>query len=230
MALKRRNSPKLEGVDSAELAMLPRLPDTADELKSIALALQADPSKVLYLGKDANEKAAKTMDLSGFKVLAFATHGLVPGELNGLTQPALALSAPAVAGVEGDGLLTMEEILSLKLDADWVVLSACNTAAGAGAGAEAASGLGRAFFYAGTRALLVTNWSVHSQSAKDLVTDLFKRQADDAKVTRGEALRQAMMALVDGKGYTDASGKTEFAYAHPLFWAPYTIIGDGGRR
>ena len=230
MALKRRNSPKLEGVDSAELAMLPRLPDTADELKSIALALQADPSKVLYLGKDANEKAAKTMDLSGFKVLAFATHGLVPGELNGLTQPALALSAPAVAGVEGDGLLTMEEILSLKLDADWVVLSACNTGAGAGAGAEAASGLGRAFFYAGTRALLVTNWSVHSQSAKDLVTDLFKRQADDAKVTRGEALRQAMMALVDGKGYTDASGKTEFAYAHPLFWAPYTIIGDGGRR
>ena len=95
----------------------------------------------------------------------------------------------------------MEEILSLKLDADWVVLSACNTGAGAGAGAEAASGLGRAFFYAGTRALLVTNWSVHSQSAKDLVTDLFKRQADDPKLTRGEALRQAMMALMDGKGY-----------------------------
>ena len=111
-----------------------------------------------------------------------------------------------------------------------MVLSACNTGAGAGAGAEAASGLGRAFFYAGTRALLVTNWSVHSQSAKDLVTDLFKRQADDPKLTRGEALRQAMMALADGKGYVDSSGKTEFAYAHPLFWAPYTIIGDGGRR
>ena len=92
------------------------------------------------------------------------------------------------------------------------------------------SGLGRAFFYAGTRALLVTNWSVHSQSAKDLVTDLFKRQADDRKLARGEALRQAMMAMVDGRGYTDASGKTEFAYAHPLFWAPYTIIGDGGKR
>ena len=73
----------------------------------------------------------------------------------------------------------MEEILALKLDADWVVLSACNTGAGAGAGAEAASGLGRAFFYAGTRALLVTNWSVHSQSARELVTDLFRRQAAD---------------------------------------------------
>ena len=210
--------------------MLPRLPDTADELKSIALALQADPAKVLNLGKDANEKTVKTMDLSRFKIIAFATHGLVPGELDGLTQPALALSAPAVADSDGDGLLTMEEILSLKLDADWVVLSACNTGAGAGAGAEAASGLGRAFFYAGTRALLVTNWSVHSQSARELITDLFKRQADDPKLTRGEALRQAMMALVDGPGYVGADGKTEFAYAHPLFWAPYSIIGDGGGR
>jgi CHAT domain-containing protein len=228
--LKRRNSPKLEGVDSAELGLLPRLPDTADELKSIALALQADPSKVLFLGKNATEGAVKTMNLSGFKILAFATHGLVPGELNGLTQPALALSSPTVTGDEGDGLLTMEEILGLKLDADWVVLSACNTGAGAGAGAEAASGLGRAFFYAGTRALLVTNWSVHSQSARQLVTDVFKRQSDDPKLGRSEALRQAMMALVDGPGYLGSDGKTEFAYAHPLFWAPYTIIGDGGVR
>jgi len=230
LPLKRRSSPKLEGVDSAELAMLPRLPDTADELKSIALALQADPAKALNLGKQANEHVVKTVDLSGFKVLAFATHGLVPGELDGLTQPALALSAPTVAGVDGDGLLTMEEILALKLDADWVVLSACNTGAASGEGAEAASGLGRAFFYAGTRAILVTNWSVHSQSAKELVSDLFKRQADDPKLTRAEALRQAMLALIDGPGYLGADGKTEFAYAHPLFWAPYTIIGDGGRR
>ncbi|MCP4620516.1 MAG: CHAT domain-containing protein [Bradyrhizobium sp.] len=228
--LKRRSSPQLDDADKADIGMLPRLPDTADELRSIALALQADPTKVLNLGKDANEKAVKSADLSGFKIVAFATHGLVPGELDGLTQPALALSAPSVSGGEGDGLLTMEEILSLKLDADWVVLSACNTGAGAGAGAEAASGLGRAFFYAGTRALLVTNWSVHSQSAKDLITDLFKRQADDPKLTRGEALRQAMVALMDGKGFLDASGNTEFTYAHPLFWAPYTIIGDGGRR
>jgi CHAT domain-containing protein len=230
MPLKRRSSPKLEGVDNAELGLLPRLPDTADELKSIALALQADPSKVLFLGKNASEGAVKTMNLSGFKILAFATHGLVPGELNGLTQPALALSSPTVTGEDGDGLLTMEEILALKLDADWVILSACNTGAGAGAGAEAASGLGRAFFYAGTRALLVTNWSVHSQSARQLVTDLFKRQADDPKLGRSEALRQAMMALVDGPGYLNSEGKTEFAYAHPLFWAPYTIIGDGGVR
>jgi CHAT domain-containing protein len=226
--LQRRSSPQLEGVDSADLAQLPRLPDTAEELKSIALALDADPSKVLKLGVAANERTVKTTDLSKYKIIVFATHGLVPGELNGLTQPALALSAPDVAGVDGDGLLTMEEVLALRLDADWVVLSACNTATGSGAGAEAASGLGRAFFYAGTRAILVTNWPVHSASARALVTDLFRRQAADAKLSRGEALRQAMTTLIDGPGYRDEQGNTLFSYAHPLFWAPYTIIGDGG--
>jgi CHAT domain-containing protein len=158
----------------------------------------------------------------------FQPSTLVPGDLNGLTQPALALSAPAVAGVDGDGLLTMEEILALRMNADWVVLSACNTGAGAGAGAEAASGLGRAFFYAGTRAVLVTNWSVHSRSARDLVTDLFHRQAQDKQLPRAKALQQAMLALMDGPGFVDDKGETGFAYAHPLFWAPYSMIGDGG--
>ena len=228
LPLKRRSSPQLEGVDQAELAMLPPLPDTAEELKAIAAALGADPKKSLYLGKDANTQKVKSIDLSAAKVVAFATHGLVPGELDGLTQPALALSAPAVSGTDGDGLLTMGDILTLKLDADWVVLSACNTAAGAGEGAEAASGLGRAFFYAGTRAILVTNWSVDSASARALVSDLFRRQTADAKLSRSEALRQAMMSLVDGPGFTDPSGATLFSYAHPLFWAPYSIIGDSG--
>lgn len=225
--LKRRNAPQTEGVNSAELGQLPRLPDTADELRSVAGAMQADLLKSLYLGKAANERAVKQAKLDGYKVVAFATHGLIPGELNGLTQPALALSAPLVADVDGDGLLTMDEILGLKLDADWVVLSACNTGTGAGAGAEAASGLGRAFFYAGTRALLLTNWSVHSASARDLVTDLFRRQAADAKLGRAEALRQAMVALLDGPGYQE-DGKTLFSYGHPIFWAPYTLMGDGG--
>ncbi|MBS4046085.1 MAG: CHAT domain-containing protein [Alphaproteobacteria bacterium] len=225
--LKRRNAPQTEGVNSAELGQLPRLPDTADELRSIADAMRADLSKSVYLGKAANEKFVKQAKLDGYKVVAFATHGLIPGELNGLTQPALALTAPLVADVDGDGLLTMDEILGLKLDADWVVLSACNTGSGAGAGAEAASGLGRAFFYAGTRALLLTNWSVHSASARDLVTDLFRRQAVDPKLGRAEALRQAMIALLDGPGYQE-DGKTLFSYAHPIFWAPYSLMGDGG--
>ncbi len=226
--LKLRAAPHTEDVDTAELAMLPRLPDTRLELTAMAKALDVDPAKTLYLGKAANEENVETMDLTHYRIVAFATHGLVPGDVDGLTQPALALTAPDLAGIKGDGLLTMGEILALKLDADWVVLSACNTAAGAGAGAEAASGLGSAFFYAGTRALLVTNWSVHSASARELISDLFRRQSADQTLSRGEALRQAMVALLDGPGHTDDKGNMLFSYAHPLFWAPYTIIGDGG--
>jgi CHAT domain-containing protein len=228
VALSRRAVPEHASEQSVELAMLPALPDTAAELQAIARALGADPAQALYLGKRANEHNVRGMDLSHYRVIAFATHGLVPGDLDGLTQPALALTAPAIAGVDGDGLLTMEEILGLELDADWVVLSACNTGAGAAAGAEAASGLARAFFYAGTRSVLVTGWPVHSQSARALVSDLFRRQADDATLTRAQALQQAMLGLLDGPGYVDASGKSLFSYGHPLFWAPYVVIGDSG--
>ncbi|HEY5607203.1 MAG TPA: CHAT domain-containing protein, partial [Alphaproteobacteria bacterium] len=113
--------------------------------------------------------------------------------------------------------------------ADWVVLSACNTATGDGAGAEAVSGLGRAFFYAGTRALLVSNWPVETTSARALTTDLFRRQADDAALGRAQALRQAMQGLIDGKGALDPAGeRTLFSYAHPIFWAPFSLVGDGG--
>jgi CHAT domain-containing protein len=226
--LKLRAAPRTEAVDKAELAMLPRLPDTRPELVSMAHALDVDPAKALFLGKDANEQTVEHRDLTGYRVVAFATHGLIPGDLDGLTQPALALTAPEVAGVQGDGLLTVDKILALKLDADWVVLSACNTGAGAGAGAEAASGLGSAFFYAGTRALLVTNWSVHSASARVLTSDLFRRVREDPRLPRSEALRLSMMSMVDGPGSVDPQGRTIFTYAHPLFWAPFSVIGDSG--
>ncbi|HEX4409068.1 MAG TPA: CHAT domain-containing protein [Xanthobacteraceae bacterium] len=228
LSLRRRSVPQTEGHDSVTLKELPRLPDTADELRSIALALNADPAKALHLGKDANEDVVKTLELSKFKIVVFATHGLRAGDLDGLKQPALALTAPDVAGVSGDGLLTMEEVLSLKLDADWVVLSACNSGAGNGANAEASSGLARAFFYAGSRAVLVTNWSVHSASARELVSDLFRRQAADSEMSRAEALQKAMIAMIDSSAYKDDAGGELFTYAHPLFWAPYSIIGDGG--
>ena len=226
--VRLRAAPQLRGVSSADLAKLPRLPDTADEVKGIARALNADLARDVFTGKDANEGRVKSMTLSGYKVLAFATHGLVPGDLNGLTQPALALSSPAVVGGKDDGLLTMGEILGLKLNADWVVLSACNTASGQGKGAEAISGLGRAFFYAGTRALLVSNWPVETTSAKALTTDLFRRQSQDPSLSRAEALRRTMMGLIDGPGFRDGKGRGVFSYAHPLFWAPFSLIGDGG--
>jgi CHAT domain-containing protein len=216
--------------NSSRLAQVPRLPDTGAEIREIAGALGADPGQDVFLQLRANEDQVRRTDLSNRKVVMFATHGLVPGELDGLGQPALALTAPQLAGVGGDGLLTMEEVLQLKLNADWVVLSACNTAAGDGKGGEAVSGLGRAFFYAGSRAMLVTQWPVETTSARALTTELFRRQAGDATLTRAEALRQAMLALIDGPGYVEpATRKSVHAYAHPLFWAPYTLVGDGGR-
>jgi CHAT domain-containing protein len=227
LPVRLRSAPKTMGVESAELALLPRLPDTADEVTEIAKALGADPLRDVILHRDANEKRITGMDLSDRKIIHFATHGLVPGELEGLTQPALALTAPDVADVDGDGLLSMDEILGLKLNADWVVLSACNTASGAGEGAEALSGLGSAFFYAGARAMLVSNWPVDSAASRRLMTDLFKRYAAPGAAPKAENLRQAMLGLIDGAGFVDpSSGKTAYAYAHPLFWAPFVLVGD----
>jgi CHAT domain-containing protein len=226
--LARRSAPKSAEAQAAEFKTLPRLPDTADEVRSIAQALKSD-AKSLYLGAEANKGAVRKAKLDAYRVVMFATHGLVAGEITGLSQPALALSGPEVAPEGGNGLLTMEEILSLKLDADWVVLSACNTTTGQGAGSEAVSGLGRAFFYAGTRALLVSNWPVETVSARILTTDLFRRQAEGGGVARAEALRQAMMALVDGPGAVDsATKKPAYSYAHPIFWAAFALVGDGG--
>ena len=228
LALRRRAVPQTRQIASASLALLPTLPDTADELRSIALSLQADPTRALNLGRDASERKVKSTDLSRYRIVAFSTHGLLPGDLDGLTQPALALSAPGAVDAEGDGILTAEEVLALRLDADWVVLSACNTGVGAAVGAEALSGLGQAFLYAGTRTLLVTNWSVHSPSAADLVAALFKRQRVDSGISRAEALRGAMLEVMDGPGATGRDGRTLFTYAHPLFWAPFSMVGDGG--
>jgi CHAT domain-containing protein len=205
---------------------LPALPDTREEILSIAQALKADASKDVFLGTRANKQNVKGQNLATRRIVAFATHGLIPGDLPGLEEPALALSAPD--GKAETGLLTLQDVLGLKLDADWVVLSACNTAAGDGAGAEAISGLGRGFFYAGSRALLVTHWPVETRSARLLVTRLFERYAADPKLTRAEALRQASLSVMEDMA-KDASGKTLFSYAHPLFWAPYALVGDGGR-
>jgi CHAT domain-containing protein len=222
-----RSAPK-DGA-SDRLADLPRLPDTADEVKDVALALKADPAKDVYLGAQANEQTVRQVDLDDRRVVMFATHGLIPGDLDGLTEPALALSAPDVAHVPDDGLLTVSKILGLKLNADWVVLSACNTAAGNGAGAEAVSGLGLAFFYAGSRALLVSNWPVETVSARILTTTTFQREAASPGITRAEALRQAMLSLIDGPGAIDpATQQAQYSYAHPLFWAPFSLVGDGG--
>jgi len=89
--------------------------------------------------------------------------------------------------------------------------------------------LGRAFFYAGTRALLVSNWPVETTSARILTTDVFSRQQANPALSRAEALQRAQIALIDGPGFIDAeSNKPVFSYAHPIFWAPFSLIGEGG--
>ncbi|MDK9701753.1 MAG: CHAT domain-containing protein [Sulfuritalea sp.] len=222
--------PTVAVANSAGLAQLARLPDTAEEITSIAKVLKANAANDVFLGRAASEKNVKSGQLDNRRIVMFATHGLVPGDLNGLTQPALALSAPEVTGnANEDGLLTMEEVLGLKLKADWVVLSACNTAAGDGAGSEAVSGLGKAFFFAGARTLLVSNWPVETVSAKLLTTKLFEHQSATPTTTRAEALRATMLDLMDRAVPVDMLGTKGYTYAHPMFWAPFSLVGDGGR-
>jgi len=181
-----------------------------------------------FFGNRASPANVFAADLTHRRVIAFATHGLVAGDLPGLDQPALAL-APAAGKRIDDGLLKLEDILKLSMNADLVVLSACNTAAADGSGAEAVSGLGRGFFYAGARAVLATHWPVETVSARQLVTHLFERYARDNTLTRAQALRQAMLDLIDKGVSLDERGKAEYSYAHPAFWAPYALYGDPGR-
>ena len=110
--------------------------------------------------------------------------------------------------------------MGLRLNADWVVLSACNSGAAEGAGAEAVSGLGQAFFYAGARSLLVTSWPVETTAARIFVADLFQRQSANS-LDHAIALQQTMTAMIEG---TD--GKASY-FAHPIFWAPFLIVGEG---
>jgi CHAT domain-containing protein len=213
-----------------QLAALNRLPDTAVEIKEIAGALNADLNRDTFLGKNACKHQVKTENLSDRRVIAFATHALVPGDLDGLDQPALALSSPSVTGDPEDGLLTMGEIMKLRLNADWVVLSACNTGASEGGGAEALTGLGRAFFYAGTRSILASMWPVETTSARKLVTNIFRNQQADETLTRARALRKSMIGLLDEGTLVDQDTSRAIAsYAHPLFWAPFVIAGDPGK-
>jgi formylglycine-generating enzyme required for sulfatase activity/CHAT domain-containing protein/Tfp pilus assembly protein PilF len=210
------------GVDRAKLADdLPPLPDTADELKAVAAKLGA-PASDIYIGLAASETTVKKAPLADYRVVYFATHALVAGDVKGLGEPALALSLPKQPTPFDDGLLTASEVAQLKMDADWVVLSACNTAAGDKPGAEALSGLARAFFYAGARALLVSHWSVDSDAATRLTTSTFAILKDNPNIGRAEALRRAELAYLN-----DTSDPRN---AYPAFWGPFEIVGEGAAK
>ena len=207
---------------------LPQLPDTRDEIIAIATALSVEPSTNAFFGVQATPLSVRQADLKSRRIVAFATHGLVAGDLPGLEQPALALS-PIQGKDIYSGLLMLEDVLKLSLDADLVVLSACNTAAADGSGSEAVSGLVRGFFHAGSRSVLATHWPVETASARQLVSHLFERYSQDPGMTRAKALQRAMLEVLDKGVAKDASGKVSRAYAHPAFWAPYALYGDPGR-
>jgi len=156
-------------------------------------------------------------------VLYFATHGLLPGELHCQAEPGLVLSPPPgpPSNIASDGLLRASEIAGLKLNADLVVLSACNTAAAGGTslGGGALEGLADSFFAAGARAVLASHWEVPSAATQKLMTSVFAAYARDPSRDLAEALRQAQLGLI-----------AQPATANPFDWAAFTLIGDGGGR
>ncbi len=201
----------------AELAQLPQLPGTRREGEELAKLLGADQGN-LFFGRNASETALRQAERSGrlsrAAVLAFATHGLVAGEF-GLAEPALVLARPDRSSAEDDGLLLSSEAMSLRLDAEWVLLSACNTASPNGHGAGGLSGLVRSFFFAGARNVLASHWRVNDDAAARIVTSLFA--PEHRHLPKAEALRRAAFAVLDDKSFP--------AGAEPFFWAPYVLIG-----
>jgi CHAT domain-containing protein/tetratricopeptide (TPR) repeat protein len=207
-----------------QIRMQVPLPETADELCAVARDLGVSGDDI-RLGAHATETEIKRLnrwgDLAKYRIVHFATHGALAGQVGGDSEPGLLLTPPGRATKTDDGYLSASEIAGLKLDADWVILSACNTAAGGAEGAEALSGLARAFFYAGARALLVSHWSVYSDATVKLITGAIDRMTADKSVGRAEAMRQSMLALIDkGAPYE----------AHPAFWAPFIVVGEGAAR
>jgi tetratricopeptide (TPR) repeat protein/CHAT domain-containing protein len=208
--------------DVAHLRTLWPLPETADELCDVARHLGAEIPSDVHIGTRATETAIKRLSeagtLASYRTVHFATHGAIAGEIAGTLEPGLVLTPPDRATETDDGYLSASEIATLRIDADWVILSACNTAASGARDAEALSGLARAFFYAGARSLLVSHWSVNSDATVNLITRAVTELTATPGVGRADALQRSMMHMLrEGKPYE----------AHPAFWAPFVLVGEG---
>ncbi len=208
-------------VDVDAVRKLPPLPETATELKAIATIVHAGDQDLL-LGPMASEPILRNTPLSDYKAIEFATQGVLSGDIRGLTEPALVLTPPAHPTPDNDGLLTASKIATLRLNADWVILSACNTASADGTlDAGGLSALARAFFFAGARSLVVSHWAVVSDAAVQLTTGMFSEISSSSRIGRAEALRRSMMAMMDHP--------ENLKFEHPMSWAPFELVGDGGR-
>ncbi|WP_299922078.1 CHAT domain-containing protein [uncultured Pelagimonas sp.] len=195
------------------------LPGTARELRDVSGLFPPELASV-FTGPKATETNVKTAPLETAKIISFATHGLITGDLTGLAEPALAFTPPQIGSEQDDGLLTASEAAELQLNADWVILSACNTAAGDGTpGAEGLSGLARAFLFAGARSILVSHWPVRDDVTATLTKETLARLQHDPDLGKSQALRLSMLDLIS---QPDPSG-----LAHPSAWAPFVVVGDG---
>ncbi|MGI9425952.1 MAG: CHAT domain-containing protein, partial [Hyphomicrobiaceae bacterium] len=210
----------LQPVDPAEIRFQAPLPETADELCEVARSVGAT-TRDIYLGARATETRIKSLSATGtlatYKVLHFATHAAIAGELRSSNEPGLILSPPERASSSDDGYLSASDVASLRLDAEWVILSACNTAGGRTRNAEALSGLARAFFYAGARSLLVSHWYVNSQATVELITSAIAVLQGDRRIGQAGAMRKAMLGMM-------GPGKSTW---HPADWAPFIVVGEG---
>ena len=200
---------------------LPVLPETADELHAIAQILGAN-SEDIKLGEAASVTTVKKQPLYNYRVVYFATHALVAGQVEKLAkvkaEPALVLSIPEKPTDDDDGLLRASDVAMLKMNADFVVLSACNTAAEDKPGAEALSGLARAFFYAGAKSMVVSHWEVDSDATVELMDGLFETLKANPHLSHAEALRASMLRMIAN------SSKPE--WAQPQYWAPFVVVGE----
>jgi len=226
LAQAERSFPSAACADSARLfAGLPPLPFARRELEAARALLGAAPSDEL-LGAAFTVPAVENAHLKDYRVLHFATHALLPAELRCQSEPAIVTSAPPGALDASGALLTTSDVMGLDLDADAVILSACNSGGPGGAdGGDSLSGLARAFFFAGARALLVTHWSISDQSSAFLVADTLRRFAAGSDGGLGGALRAAQLGMLDAAGRSLPA-----ALAHPFYWAPFALIGEGQVR
>jgi len=206
---------------AAEFAQLPILPYAKLELEAAAAVFGAGPDDEL-LGPQYTVPNVEKADLKNYQILHFATHALLPTDLPCQTSPAIVTSAPPGATSADQALLNTADVTGLKLDANLVLLSACNTGGGSDGG-QALSGLARSFFYAGARALMVTQWSVNDQVSAYLVADTLNRVHEGSAGGAAGSLRAAQLGIIDGAGHSLPA-----QLANPFFWAAFAVIGDGG--
>ena len=185
-----------------------------EELETIQEYLKPSKSKLL-LWDDANENNIKNMNLKDFKIIHFATHGELAGAIKGQNEPFLVLSPPNIGTNENDGILSMSEIMNLENNAELVILSACNTAAGNIKQSEGFSGLARAFLFSGSKSVLVSNWYVETYAAMELTTGMMKQIKDNPKTSGSKALTGSMKNFI-------SNNKEK---SHPFYWAPFVIVG-----